>query len=581
MAEQQQGGTGLSVREPGGTGAQAVQMANRAKDIWEAMPVARRNRLLSIAIVLLGVVSLLVWWGTRTDWKTLYGGLEARDLQQVEGELSSAGVTYRATDDGSGVEVPAELLDKARMAVAAKGMPQSGRMGFELFDKPNWVGSEFDEQVNYQRALEGELEHTIATLSAVRSARVHLVLSKESLFTDQQQPAKASVVLKLKQGRLSRDEMESIRNLVAGSVQGLSPEQVTLVDADGKINLNTPDDSMQASNEEQGLSEKLVAMLEPLAGRENVRATVNIRYDQSTQQRTDEVVDPNQVVALQTQKSTQQSGTVVKPQGVPGTVSNTPSAADATGKAQMPVYPQALPQQQNSQEESSTFAVTKHTLHEEIGPGRVQRITAAVLINDRPVVEGQGAHQTVVWRPRTTDEMHRLEDLARAAVGFDQTRGDSVVLQNISFSANSPEVPLTGWEKTRSMAKDVLRSQPELLRDIGFGAIALLTVLFVVRPVIQSLLRSFEREQEATARVSLMPEERLLDLGQDTVQLGVGDAAARRLPELESVVAAKKAAAAIDSEGVLEYVAAHVRRDPQESTRLLEAWIGTGKESLS
>lgn len=136
------------------------------------MPQPRRMKLTGCAVVMAAACALVGWWGTRTDWKTLYSGLEQRDLQQVESELAAASITYQTTPDGQGVQVPAELMDKARMEVAAKGMPQSGRMGFELFDKPNWVGSEFDEKVNYQRALEGELEHTIGTLGSVRSALI-------------------------------------------------------------------------------------------------------------------------------------------------------------------------------------------------------------------------------------------------------------------------------------------------------------------------------------------------------------------------------------------------------------------------
>ena len=145
------------------------------------------------------------------------------------------------------------------MEVAAKGTPQSGRMGFELFDKPNWVGSEFDEKVNYQRAMEGELEHTIATLGAVRSARVHLVLPKESLFASEKQPAKASVVLKLKRATLPAEQIDSIRNLVASAVENLSPEQVTLVDADGRVNLKAAGGAGFAGDRdaERAMEEKL------------------------------------------------------------------------------------------------------------------------------------------------------------------------------------------------------------------------------------------------------------------------------------------------------------------------------------
>ncbi len=218
-------------------GQKALAVVTKAKTTYAAMPARRRRWLSSALIGLLVAGAALAWWSGRPDWRVLFSGLEARDVQQVSSELAAAGISYQATADGTGVEVPAESIDKARMEVAAKGMPQTGRLGFELFDKPNWVGSEFDERVNYQRALEGELEHTIGTLGVVRSARVHLVLPQESLFAADAKQAKASVLLKLKRTSMDPEQTESIRNLVAGAVENLSPAQVTLVDADGRVNL--------------------------------------------------------------------------------------------------------------------------------------------------------------------------------------------------------------------------------------------------------------------------------------------------------------------------------------------------------
>ena len=567
MADQATGINELAVR--GGAAGQAMQLVSRARAAWSAMSQARRTKLIACATVLTAACALLSWWGTRTDWKTLYSGLEGRDLQQVEAELAAASISYQTTPDGTGVQVPAELLDKARMEIATKGMPQTGRMGFELFDKPNWVGSEFDEKVNYQRALEGELEHTIATIGSVRSARVHLVLPKDSLFSEQQQPAKASVVLKLKRASLAKEEVASIRNLVAGAVEGLSPEQVTLVDADGRANLSAPGASMQASEEEQALADKLVAMLEPLAGRENVRATVNITYDQSSQERTDEVVDPSQAVAVQSQKMMQISGGAARPQGIPGTASNTP-AADANGKASLPVYPSAGGQGGSSQEENSSFAVTRHTVHEEVGPGRIARVTAAVLINDRALNEGAGKGAHMVWRPRTLDEMKRLQELAQAAVGFDEKRGDSVVLQNIAFSGNAPEVPVTGLAHAGEEVQSLLRTQPELVRNVGAGLLAVLLMLFVVRPVAQQVIALLS--EEPASSVAIM-EERALPAMEQTAALP--ETATNTEDAMLPFSTRMLRRSSIDDEGVLEYVQAHVRREPQQSTRLLEAWIGT------
>jgi len=174
---------------------------------------------LGAALLLVVLAGGLIWYALRPDWRTLYVNLEPEDARQTAQMLAQAQIPYEPTPDGAGILVPAAQLDKARLAVAAKGGVKSGRLGFEIFDKPNWVGSEFDEQVNYQRALEGELEHTVGSLADVESARVHLVLPHDSLFRDAERPAKASVVLKLRHRNLADGNGLAVQKLpVAGNV---------------------------------------------------------------------------------------------------------------------------------------------------------------------------------------------------------------------------------------------------------------------------------------------------------------------------------------------------------------------------
>ncbi len=224
MAEAAQTGAGLATT--GGALERVGTLAGNAKGHFLAMPSGRRNGMMLAGLVMAAICAGMYWYASRPDWRVLYSGLDGKDTQQVAQELAGAGIAYNMTEDGAGIEVSADQMDKARMEVAAKGMPQSGRMGFELFDKPNWVGSEFDEKVNYQRAMEGELEHTIGTLAAVRSARVHLVLPKESMFGEGQREAKASVVLQLRRSTMPPEQIEAIRSLVAGAVENLSPDRM-------------------------------------------------------------------------------------------------------------------------------------------------------------------------------------------------------------------------------------------------------------------------------------------------------------------------------------------------------------------
>jgi flagellar M-ring protein FliF len=579
---------------PKGAPPSVREMAENLRGRVSAMPAARRNWLLASVVFLLGAVAAIVWYAQRPDWRVLFSGMESRDSQQVAQELSAAGLQYRMSADGSSVEVPVDTIDKARIEVAAKGMPQSGRMGFELFDKPNWVGSEFDERVNYQRALEGELEHTIQTLGVVRSARVHLVLPQPSLFAAQEKVAKASVVLKLKRSNVDAAEADSIRSLVAGAVDNLNPADVVLVDADGRVNLKPQSKSMEAGDVEQALEAKLVSLLEPLAGHDNVRATVRVSYDESSEEKTDEIYDPTQVAATNMQRSEQSSTAGAKGAGVPGTASNTPAgaakgavqgsaAAAAPGTPPLlqkdaPVYPQGSAQGETVKQESGTYAVSKHTTHTELGPGRVGRITAAVLVNDRLTTEGSGKSLHTVWKPRTPDEIRRLEELAQAAVGYDQKRGDQVVIENMSFSSNSPEAPAPIFDRLSDGATGFLRTQPNLLRTLALGVCGILLVMFVLRPVAKQAIETLKEPVMLTAGAH-EPDERhhlaMVDheAALEHPSMEQPEMVPQRQMQAPGPVRVPLRRGKTSAQAIFDSVAEHIREDSMQSTRVLQSWI--------
>jgi flagellar M-ring protein FliF len=560
-------------------------LLGRLRAQLRALPPARRTGLFATAGFLVLVCALMGWYAERPDWRVLFSGLDAKDVQQVSQQLATAGIAYQIATDGASIEVPADALDKARMEVAAKGMPQTGRLGFELFDKPNWMGSEFDERVNYQRALEGELEQTISTLAVVRSARVHLVLPAQSLFTSEVRGAKASVVLKLRHASVDPAEADAMRSLVAGAVENLAPEDVVLVDADGRANLKPRSKNASEGELEQALELKLVSLLEPLAGRDNVRATVNLSYDQGSEERTDEIFDPTQVATVNMQRSEQSSAPAAKASGVPGTASNTPAAspngavqgsAAATpgspplvAKEGTPVYPQASLSGQTIKEESGTYAVTKHTVHSELEAGRLRRITAAIVVNDRTFMEGEGRQRHAVWKPRTADEMHRMEELAEAAIGYDLKRGDQVVLENLSFSGNVQAAPPTFLERAMEQIRDLLETQPGLLRTLTMGVCGLLIVLLVLRPVARQL-------------TTTLSEPLLLKSGQP-VGANLTEGTPTWTDNLEAGVSEAEASASwrrgrSSAQVIFDSVSEHIRREPVQSTRLLESWIGAPED---
>ena len=516
----------------------ATLLAPLARLRQRVMALPKRPRMALFAVVAAVVFSagLFASLVTQPSWRVLYANLDPADARELGDELTAAKIPFDVTPDGTTLKVPVEELDKARLQTAAKGGPKSGRLGFELFDKPNWVGSEFDERVNYQRALEGELEHTIASLGSVKSAHVHLVLPHDSLFTEQQQEAKASVLLKLRRRELDPQEVEAIRNLVASSVDHLSPANVVLVDADGRTQLGSKSADAEATGQEQRLADRLVATLEPITGAGNVRASVNLEYDPTAADETDETYDPNGTVTLTMQRSDQQSGDHPTTGGVPGTVSNAPNA-------QPPLLPPPRSAALTSvKEESGTYGASKKTRHVVEGAGRLKRITVALLLNDRsqPAAEHGSAAARVPWTP---EQMKRITGLAQAAVGYEGARGDVISVENISFDST----PETG----QSTADRLLGAAARLdLPRYGAALVGLLALIFlVIRPVGQRL----------TSTAALPAPGALFE---------ATDELPHTSPQALPASPAKQL-----REAVFQRVATSVAADTAQSARLLHAWL--------
>jgi flagellar M-ring protein FliF len=513
-----------------------------------SMSSRQRLGLLASLAVLLSVGGGMIWLAIRPDMRVLMSGLEARDAQQVEQELMEANIPYDLTPDGTTIRVPDVSLNKARLAIAGRGLPSSGRMGFEIFDKPNWVGSEFDERVNYQRALEGELDHTIESLDAVQQARVNLVLPHDSLFTDDQRNAKASVVLKLRRA-LSDEEAQSVRSLVAGAVDTLKASQVTLVDADGRQQFGPKTAGAEEAQYEQLLTNKLLATLTPVAGEDNVRASVTADFDSGSEDDVDEVYDPSKVATLSTDRTEASSGARPAPGGVPGTASNAPNAK--------PVYPQQITPPQNSKREEDTYAVSKAVHHHMQGPGQLHRVTAAILINDRMVRSADGKH--VTWIARTPAEMREIQQLAQAAVGIDASRGDQLTVQNLAFATNAN--PTSSGLTTRLI--DDAGNNMGFVRYGVLFAVFLMVLIFIVRPVLAQIKQLSSSVQTISA------------VGGQAPQLKSAPGAAH-LDQTEELSFERQQARA---QVLFDHVSDYVKKEPQQGTRLLQSWIRAAHKS--
>jgi flagellar M-ring protein FliF len=534
----------LEKRTPAGDGGQlqagAAAMWTRTRLAWAAMAPQQRRWTIASTIMLGLLLGGLLWYGLRTDWRTLYAGLDPDDARQVGLTLTQAQIPYDVADSGSTLRVAGAQLDKARLATAAKGV-KSGRMGFELFDKPNWVGSEFDEQVNYQRALEGELEHTVGSLTDVTSARVHLVLAHDSLFRDQDRPAKASVVLKLRRGTLADGEADAIRNLVASAVDGLAADRVVLVDASGHLPLGPRTPEAQQLGAEQALEEKLISTLEPVTGIGNVRASVTLDYDVDALEETKESYDPAQSATLSMERSEQSTGAQPIAAGVPGTASNVPN------NQALPVYPKQTTQPQISKTESGTYGVSKTVRHFVESPGKVHRLTAAIVVNDR-LIQAQSKTTAAKWQPRPPDELRNFTALAQAAVGFDASRGDVVTVQDLSFEENRaqpvPSAPAQVLSK--------LEGSPLLVKYLSLLIGLMVVLVFGVRPALRKTVAELK---------GVAPNE---------PSRGANAAHQATLPPPEP---AMPDPGRIRTQEIFEQVSRQIKKEPTQSSRLLQSWI--------
>lgn len=450
---------------------------DQVKQFWASRTGNQKGFLLGGSAATVFLLIFFVRLLSTPDYKPLYKDLEPADAQTLAAALDAQNIPHQASADGKTISVPADKMEAALLQATSQGRPHSGRIGFELFDKMSWGQTEFDEKVSYQRALEGELERTIQTLSEIESARVHLVMPKDSVFLDRQREAKASVILKLHRGSLSKDAVLAISRLVSGAVEGLKPEEVSIIDADSDRSLGLGRDSAgSAEGEEARLTQQLISTLEPVVGANAIRASVNINYDQGSSEESQEKYDPTVRAVLSEQKTEDRAGGSVPSTGVPGTASNTPSPNKAK--------PANAVQNgmQSSTSENTQYGVNKTVVHTVTPAGRIQRVTAALLVDDVTVKSVKGDKVTFTKRKRSQEELGMIRELAQAAIGFDAKRGDIISVQNMSFDANSaePDLPAPTWN---TRVQKTVSDYSSVLRPVSLLILFMLAYLFVLRPV--------------------------------------------------------------------------------------------------
>jgi flagellar M-ring protein FliF len=501
------------------------------------------------------------------DYRVLSSGMANADAQDLARRLSAENIDYQISSDGGSVLVRSDQLDKARLDVASQGPLASGRLGFEIFDKPNWSGSDFSEKVNYQRALEAELERTIQTMNGVEAVRVHLVLPRESLFSDRERPAKAAVVLKLRGTRLTDQIAASVGNLVSSSWDDLAPQNVTVVTTDGQMPSPGNGHGAGLANQdlETVLAERVVQTLTPMLGNEHVRSSVTVDYDPTSGESTQELYDPNTTAVLTSQTS-EETAADLEPSGIPGTPSNTPGGqAKPTANAATPIVTppatsSAVAQAKTNSStqgvhtESKTYAVSRTTHHLLEPAGRVRRVATAVLVDDFVETKTDNGKPQENRRKRTPDEMKQIEELAKAAIGFDVKRGDQFSLQNVTFTVPTIEVPAPPTKIQKYFT--VLQRWTGLLRYVAVFALFAVVYLLVLKPVKKQVLAMLEQPIFSPALAGATAAA--FDAKGNPVALPPGNA----MPaDVQEVVALKK------------QLVTKVKEDPDAASRLIQNWL--------
>ncbi|GAA4015142.1 flagellar basal-body MS-ring/collar protein FliF [Actimicrobium antarcticum] len=456
-----------------------------------------RNLLLMLGAAIVIAVMAGVWmWSQQPDYRVLFSNYSDRDGGAIVTQLQQMNVPYKFAEGGGAILVPAGQVHDARLRIAAMGLPKGGNVGFELMENQKLGVSQFLEQVNFQRALEGELARSIQSIAAVESARIHLALPKASVFVRDQQKPTASVMLNLHPGRtLNEQQVSAIIHLVASSVPELPPGNISVVDQNGnllsdankpaKANGLDPSQLKYVQEVQQNIVRRIESIITPIVGPNNVRAEATADIDFSNSEQAAETYKPNSPPnqsTMRSQQSSESQGSAASNGGVPGALSNQP-AAPATAPITAPAAgatPAPGTAANPTQKETTTnFEVDKTVRYVQQPMGGVKRISVAVVVNYKQVTDKAGK---VTSTPLSEAERTQISDLVKEAMGFNKDRGDTLNVVNSVFAGVTkevfPEEPI--WKKPESI---------QLAKELGkylVGGIALLYLFFgVLRPMLK------------------------------------------------------------------------------------------------
>lgn len=449
-------------------------------DVLNGWSLARKLSLIGVALVSMLLFGTIIMQSQVADYNLLFANLPSRDASSVVEWLKERKIPYRLADGGKDILIPADKVYEARIELAGSGLAEGG-VGFEIFDKQSFGMTDFAQKVNYRRALQGELTRTIISLGPVEGARIHLALPEKRLFREQQQAATASVVVKLISGRsLKESQLQGIIYLVAGSVEGLESENVTVVDSSGKVLSKSRSDEIAGPmtpgmlgyqhTMERRLETRAQSLLDRALGAGNSLVRVNAEVDFDQRERVEEAIDPNGAVVVSEHVSNERGSSEIAG-GVPGVVSNMQGGNTGTTTRTTP---------SSRSEEVTNYETSKVVSKTVQAVGNIKALSVSVLVADKLTPGAEGAEPTPT--PRSATELKEIETMVRTALGISDTRGDLISVVSMAFESGFEIEPLP-----QPSTIDKIYPFMPLIKYGLLGIAALMAYLLFLRPLLQTL----------------------------------------------------------------------------------------------
>jgi len=553
-------------------------MLNEIKRLLESLSWKQILSIVLAAGAMIGALTLAARWNRERDFRPLYSALSAEDAGAVLAKVRESGSEYRLSDNGAAVLVPSARVAELRLQLAAAGIPKSGRIGYELFDKANFGMSDFTEQVNYHRALEGELERSVMSLTAVEQARVHITFPKDSLFLDSRQPAKASVLVKLRPGaQLSAQNVAAICQLAGSAVDGLLPEAVSVMDTRGNLlnrarkpgSADDPEPSEADIDYRQKLEHDLLAKinstLEPLLGADKFRATASVECDFSSSERNDETFDPAKSVIATSQKTEDISSGAVAA-GIPGTASTLPRPAARPASGANTV---------TRRTENVSYQSSHTVRHVREPQGAIKRVSVSLLVDSGVRYEGSGLKTRRIVEPPSAAKLKTIHDLVAGVIGFSAERGDQLVVETLPFESTlNPEqfVPAKSIEPVAAPPgwRQQIVGNRLFLIGAGVAVAILLALAFLV-------IRMTRRKTGDASGVE-MPGELAAAPGPDQLQAQIENrlaeqSALRQRNDLDALNSLKLPPVTKKAEVLTKHISEQAKNDSSSMAHVLRAWM--------